>query len=175
MSSLTNSLDRLYISGKLTKEKYDYLKELANSVDSSGEITSKEQMIAKLSKECEDRIINGIDFTWDGETHHYSLDITDQMQINVLLTNIKNGATKTSWHHNGGKCEEWTAEKFLAFAEKALTFATYTKTRFNTGIRPLILSMEDIEQIKLITLDTELSVEVETEIANIVRVILTGQ
>lgn len=136
---------------------------------------SKQDKISLLSRECGERIINGIDFTWDGETKHYSLDITDQMKINTLYLKCLNGQLITSWHADGEDCIPWNADKFISFAEQAMYFVTYSQVRFNSGIRPLVESMEDLAEINAVTLDTELSAEVEARIMELVSITLTGQ
>jgi len=163
------------IPSNLEARAYIYNSDTGLIEDAKDIETLKAEKIAELSQYCQEIIFDGIDFAYGEEdTKHFSLNLVDQVEIQTMLLQLKSGNALTTWHNDDGSCEIWSAEKGLAFGTQAMIYITSAKTRFNTGLRPYVLSLTDKEEVKAVTFDTELSAEVEAEIANIVSVWMTG-
>lgn len=134
----------------------------------------RDQHILKLSNDCNKICLRGIDFTWGGATNHFSLSELDQSKIQMLHSMVLNGQEFTTWHPDGGECEVWSAEKFKAFAQRAIRFITENTVRFNTGLRPYLKTLETKEEIESVGFYDALPDEYELKIAEMISYTLTG-
>ena len=65
---------------------------------------TQEEVIAAMSEACEQTIFAGIDVVLsDGGTHHFSLDVKDQINIMVLQSKLLSGAESIPYHADDGK------------------------------------------------------------------------
>lgn len=102
----------------------------------------RESKISAMSKICHNVIVKGFDHT-DG--HHYSLEESDQNNLNVLSIRASQGAI-TSWHYDYGPCQFYSSEEMIALTEYAFKFITYHQTYFNQ-LKAYINSLTNINDI----------------------------
>lgn len=107
----------------------------------------REGKINAMSKACESTIINGFDIVLnDGENHHFSLEITDQIMISVLAQKALAGETNLPWHADGEPCQFFSSEDLLKINNAMETVVTYHQTYFNS-LKMYILSIEDVKTV----------------------------
>lgn len=107
----------------------------------------REYKINAMSKACESTIINGFDIVLnDGENHHFSLEITDQITISILATKALAGETNLPWHADGEPCQFYSTDDILSINNAMETLVTFNQTYFNS-LKMYILSIEDVKTI----------------------------
>ena len=107
----------------------------------------KEGKINAMSRECESSIMNGFDIVLsDGVSHHFSLEITDQIMISVLAVKAASGVAELPWHADNEPCQFFSAEDILAINTAMENLITYHQTYFNS-LKMYILSIEDVKTI----------------------------
>ncbi len=131
----------------------------------------KAAKIAELSEECYKRTIAGIDFTWENETKHYSLEVGDQIKLISMYSEVLAGKDTVSWHANGEKCTPWSAEKFLAFFNQATYYIKLTELAFNSGLRPQVYGCTSAEEVNQIFWDMELDEDIQRNLDRLIAVI----
>lgn len=118
--------------------------------------------INKLSRKCNEFIINGFDFEINGELKHFSMDIYDQVKLLGLYGIVNKGATTVSWHSSGEECIDIEASTFLQFFSIGSILIAYMTTKFNTGLRPYIQNTElTKEELNSMTIHFDLPSEYE--------------
>ena len=120
--------------------------------------------IEYMSKMCHDTIVKGIDVVLsDGESHHFSLEIEDQIKIQALAMKAQSGEQTLFWHEDDKPCQFYSAEDILAMyaaLEKCQVFQT---TYFNS-LKMYIMSMQTIEEIRAVTYGMEIPYEYQSEV-----------
>lgn len=107
----------------------------------------KGEIISEMSEICHHTITHGSDIELsDGNTYHFSFDITDQTQLNVLVQKAKNGESFLPWHSDGAICKIYSAEDILKIYEVMEQLITYQVTYFNS-LRNYILSLTSVNDI----------------------------
>ena len=70
----------------------------------------KEAKIKQMAKTCEDTIRHGFDVVLsDGEQHHFSLELEDQLKIQALALKAQAGDSMLYWHPDGELCTFYSA------------------------------------------------------------------
>ena len=124
----------------------------------------RDAKIAQMSKICHDTIVNGIDVILsDGESHHFSLEIEDQIKIQALAMKAQNGEQTLFWHEDDKPCQFYSANDILAIYAALEAIQTFETTWFNS-LKMYIMSMDSIEQISAVTYRTEIPVEYQGEV-----------
>ncbi len=124
----------------------------------------RDAKIAQMSKICHDTIVNGIDVVLsDGESHHFSLEIEDQIKIQALALKAQNGESTLFWHEDDMPCKFYSANDILAIYTALEKIQTIETTWFNS-LKMYIMSMETIEQISAVTYRTEIPEEYQSEV-----------
>ena len=98
--------------------------------------------IAEFSDECNKRIITGIELNG----RHYSMSVTDQLNMTVLRTEIMDGAETVAYHANGAAFELYTKEQFMEIYHACQKHRIKENTYFNQ-LKQYILSLADPETI----------------------------
>ena len=117
-----------------------------------------------MSKICHDTIVNGIDVILsDGESHHFSLEIEDQIKIQALALKAQNGAETLFWHEDDKPCQFYSASDIMTIYEALETIQTFETTWFNS-LKMYIMSMDTVEQISAVTYRMDIPVEYQSEV-----------
>lgn len=156
----TYGLMRAYELGYINKESFNVIAEQLPSY-------SLEQVQFHKAKEfnyfCGKNIDHGIDVTLSsGETEHFSLTDTDQININSALTEIMMGATDVEYHSDNGPFKVYSADDMLLICTTAQS-KVKTETAYRNNLREWIKQLTDVEEIRKITYGTEIPEEYWTE------------
>lgn len=133
-------------------------------IDNSDIEMVREGKINAMSRECEQSIINGLDIELsDGENHHFSLEVTDQIMISVLATKAAAGETNLPWHADGEPCQFWSSEDILAINKAMETLVTYHQTYFNS-LKMYILSIDNVMELNEIVYGCAIPEEYQSDV-----------
>jgi len=160
-------LANLVSKAKLTVSEY---KEITG-----GEIedpTATSTIIAKklneLSAACEDAISSGVDVTLsDGTTEHFSLEDTDQTNIESIFNAVVLGATEYPYHADDGACKMYAAVDIVSIYVAAKTLVTYHTTYFN-AMKQWVNRLETAEEVQAIKYGDELPEDLATSMNEII-------
>ena len=120
--------------------------------------------VEQMSRICHQIIVNGVDVILsDGESHHFSLEIEDQIKIQALAMKAQSGAETLFWHEDDNYCQFYSASDILAIYAALEAIQTYQTTYFNS-LKMYILSMETIEQFNAVTYGMEIPVAYQSEV-----------
>ena len=120
--------------------------------------------IAEMSKTCEQAIIAGFDATLsDGQTHHFSLTLQDQLNLVTLQTQLASGETTIPYHADDELCRFFTPAEVQIIIEAATYHKTYHVTYFNM-LKSYIEQLETIEEISAVTYGMELDDEFYSDV-----------
>lgn len=104
----------------------------------------------EMRRICSDVIMNGIDVQLsDGNTHHFSLTVEDQLNLITISSMISEGQTVLPYHADGEPCVYFTAEEMLNVIETATEFKTFHTTYFNS-LKTYISALETVNGIESI-------------------------
>lgn len=124
----------------------------------------RQMKIVAMSDMCNLAIVSGVDVELgDGETHHFSLDLTDQLNLLTLSSMIATGETQIPYHADGEPCQYYSAQDIVAIVSAATRLKTYHTTYFNS-LKTYINSLESIDDIKAIYYGTQIPIEYQSEI-----------
>lgn len=84
--------------------------------------------IEKMKKLCTENITKGIDY--NGE--HYSFEITDQLNLSRLATQVKEGRQQVIYHADGQPCRLYSTEEIIELNKLMEEFIEYHTTYFNS-------------------------------------------
>lgn len=87
----------------------------------------RQKKITELSYECENTITNGFDLNGC----HYSLRISDQMNLNRLFTCLQQDNDTVFYHADGEVLREYTKDEFTEIYSTANDFISYHTSYFN--------------------------------------------
>lgn len=120
--------------------------------------------ISQMSKACHQIIVNGIDVVLsDGESHHFSLEVEDQIKIQSLALKAQNGAETLFWHEDYKPCKFYPASDILLIYNALEEIQTYQTTYFNS-LKMYILSMDNIEEINSVVYGMDIPEEYQSEV-----------
>ena len=124
----------------------------------------KKQKVAEMSAICNKEITKGIDIVLsDGETHHFSLSVEDQTNINSMFALITSGDTMIPYHANGEKCIFFTAEEFGKIVDAAMAHKTFHLTYYNS-LRDFITAMTSSEEIQSVKYGMEIPEQYQSDV-----------
>ena len=124
----------------------------------------RDAKIEQMSKICHDTIANGIDVILsDGKSHHFSLEIEDQIKIQALALKAQNGAETLFWHEDDKPCQFYPTSDIMTIYKALETIQTFETTWFNS-LKVYIMSMDTVEQISAVTYRTDIPVEYQSEV-----------
>lgn len=124
----------------------------------------KNQKIKRMSTICEQNIVNGIDVELsDGNIHHFSLTVQDQLNLTSLFELVKAGETNIPYHADGELCRYYPAGDITMIVNKAKELITYHTTYFNS-LQSYISALDSIETIGAIEYGIEIPIEYQSDI-----------
>lgn len=128
----------------------------------------KEQKIKEMSYMCNQIIANGFDIILsDGNKHHFSLTVQDQLNFITLANMIQSGETILAYHADGELCRYYSAEDISKVIKYATEFKTYHTTYYNS-LKAYIQSIQDRESIRTITYGIDIPFEYQSDILKVI-------
>ena len=107
----------------------------------------KAAKIAEMSVACNEVITQGFDITLsDKKSHHFSLEVADQLKISKLNDRANAGITVLPYHADGESCKFYTKDEVVALNTAMENCIEFQTTYFNS-LRDYIESMTDINDI----------------------------
>lgn len=151
---------------EITDEEPDIQEELPQ-IDPDEEVTIeyvKAVKSAEMSATCNKIITNGFDaILSDGENHHFSLTIQDQLNLITLSSMVAAGETVISYHADGELCKGYSVEDITTIINTATSFKTYHVTYFNS-LKVYIDSMNDINEINNVVYGIDIPEEYQSDV-----------
>lgn len=124
----------------------------------------KSSKIKEMSNVCNQIITNGFDtILSDGEQHHFSLTIQDQLNLITLSSLVSAGEQEIPYHADDELCKFYSAQDIMTIVAKATEFKTYHVTYFNS-LKAYIESIDNIEDTARVTYGVEIPEEYQSEI-----------
>lgn len=128
------------------------------------ETDPKTAKISEMSVACNDAIVSGVDVVLsDGNTHHFSLSIEDQLNLISLQGMVSSGAEAVPYHADGEECCYYSADDFTAIATAATEWKLYQESYFNS-LRAYIQSMETMEELLAVEYGMKVPLEYQTDV-----------
>ena len=113
----------------------------ANITDTFSDIVSKK--LKELSSVCSSNITNGIEL--DGR--HYSMTITDQLNMSALRIEIMNGAENVTYHADGEPAKIYSKEDFIILYNTCQSHKLRENAYFNQ-LKQYVLSLGTADAVK---------------------------
>lgn len=124
----------------------------------------KAKKIADMSEACRNAIIAGFDaLLSDGNSHHFSLTIEDQLNINSLFGLLASGMTQVPYHADGEVCEYFSAEDFGIIVQTATAHKTYHESYFNS-LKSYINSKRTAATVEAIFYGMEIPAQYQSDV-----------
>lgn len=122
--------------------------------------------LKEMSNECKKTIENGFNITLsDGETHHFSLTIQDQLNLMAF----QNAEGMIPYHADGEQTKFYPASDIHAIIDMASKHKTYHTTYYNS-LKSYIDSLSTIEEIAAITYGISIPDKYKTDVLKIIEV-----
>jgi hypothetical protein len=122
--------------------------------------------IGELSKVCETTIINGLDIQTTVGLEHFSLKITDQLDMSNQYSTILAGATAVPYHADNTICRMFSAEEIGNVIASSVDFVTYNRTYFNY-IKEVVKRCTTEAEIVTIVWGTSLPIDLDNKFIGI--------
>ena len=120
--------------------------------------------INEMSHVCNQIIENGCDVVLtDGENHHFSLTIQDQLNLITLSSMAASGMEAIPYHADGELCCFYTPQDIQLIIAAATNHKTYHTTYFN-ALKTYINSLENINDISNIYYGVQLPEEYQSDV-----------
>lgn len=124
----------------------------------------REAKISQMSNACHNIIQAGFDVVLsDNETHHFSLELEDQIKIQALAMKALRGDSLLAWHSDGELCKFYSASDIMIIYSELEKIQTYHTTYFNS-LKNYINSLNTIEEIAVIEYGAEIPIEYQSEV-----------
>lgn len=124
----------------------------------------KAAKIEEMSEACHAAIVAGFDVTLsDGERHHFSLTVEDQLNINALYGLLASGMTQVPYHADGEACVYFSAEDFGLIVQAATAHKTYHESYFNS-LKSYINSKRTAGTVEEIVYGTEIPEQYQSDV-----------
>lgn len=121
----------------------------------------------EMSHTCRQTIEAGFDLELRGETHHFSLDTQDQLNL-ISLSAMAQTQTLIPYHADGEECIFYTAEEINAIVAKATEFKIYHTTYYN-ALKTYINALDTIEDIAAIQYGTPIPEEYQSDVLKAIQ------
>lgn len=118
--------------------------------------------INEMSYACRKTIEAGFDLELRNETHHFSLDTQDQLNL-ISLGAMAQTQDSIPYHADGEECKFYTAAEINAIVAAATAHKVYHTTYYN-ALKNYINALETIEEIGAITYGVEIPEEYQTDV-----------
>lgn len=136
-------------------------------IDNNEEVTLdylKAQKVKEMSYICNQTIVNGFDITLsDGEVHHFSLTVQDQLNLITLSAMISAGEQTIPYHADGELCRNFSALDMGNVIRAATELKTFHTTYYNS-LKAYIESVENKEDLLCITYGMDIPVEYQSDV-----------
>lgn len=130
--------------------------EIVNNYNQSILESLKQQRKEKFSNICHSTIINGIEIKLsDGNTYHFTLEETDQINLTTAYNAILQGAEQYPYHADGEMCKLYSAKDITTINKAAIKHKLYHTTYYNHLIS-WINRVETAEELESITYGIDL-------------------
>lgn len=124
----------------------------------------KYELIEKMSKQCQNEIIKGFDtILEDGQTHHFSLETTDQLMIQALMLKVSSGVTSLPYHASGEACRYFSPSEIALLNTLMEKSIEYNTTYFNS-LRDYINGIETQEELENVYWGIKIPIEYQSEV-----------
>ena len=124
----------------------------------------REAKIKQMSRTCEETIKNGFDVVLsDGKSHHFSLELEDQLKIQALALKAQSGDQMLYWHPDGELCTFYTAADVMKIYGELEKIQTLQTTYFNS-LKYYINNLQTIEEVSAITYGTPIPEQYQSEV-----------
>lgn len=127
---------------------------------------AKENKVSEMNSAQRAAIENGVDVRLtDGTTEHFSLTQYDQQSLMGLQSLVASGQESIPWHNSNESehCKFYSNADMKKIIESALSYVTFHVTWFR-DLRIYIRSLTDIESVQAITYNTEIPVQYQSEV-----------
>lgn len=122
----------------------------------------------EMSYTCRQTIENGFDLELRGETHHFSLDTQDQLNL-ISLSAMMQTQELIPYHADGEECIFYTAAEMSQIVATATQFKIYHTTYYN-ALKTYINALDTIEAIAEITYGTPIPEEYQSDVLKALNV-----
>ena len=122
----------------------------------------RESKLSEMSYTCRTTIEAGFDLELRGETHHFSLDTQDQLNL-ISLSGMAQTQSLIPYHADGEACVFFTAEEINEIVETATAFKIYHTTYYN-ALKGYINALQTIEEISAIQYGTPIPEEYKSDV-----------
>lgn len=120
--------------------------------------------IQEMNKTCNKVITDGFDIVLsDGLTHHFSLEITDQLKISKLNDRANNGQELLPYHADDEVCKFYSSDDIIAINTKMEYVIEYHTTYYNS-LKTYIQSCSTIQEISDIYYGVDIPEEYQSEV-----------
>lgn len=129
---------------------------------------------AEISAVCEQVIYSGINVTLsDGESHHFSLAIRDQINLFGKQAQLAAGAEKIEYHSDGHPCHYYSREDVGNIIEAATWYVSYHTTYCN-ALNMWIAGCESVEEVEQVFYGADVPEEYRNEVLNAYLIQIAG-
>lgn len=136
-------------------------------IDNNEEVTLdylKAQKVKEMSYICNQIIVNGFDITLsDGEVHHFSLTVQDQLNLITLSAMISAGEQTIPYHADGELCRNFSAADIGLVIKTSTELKVYHTTYYNS-LKLYIQSLDDREAIADVYYGMSIPEEYESDV-----------
>lgn len=124
----------------------------------------KDAKIAEMDLQCNQTIVNGFDIELsDGESHHFSLKIEDQLKISKLNDRVNANIDTLPYHADGEECKFFSKEDVQKINATMENIIEYQVTYFNS-LKAYIDSLSTVEEVNAITYGVDIPEEYQSEV-----------
>lgn len=162
-------VQKLVSVGKLTPDEYVLATQRPIEDLTPSLATIKERKIGELSVVCEETIVSGIDVTTTKGVEHFSLELTDQIEITNQYGKVTQGATEVLYHADGdgGNCRMFSAQEMTDVTIKVAEHVTYHRTYFNE-IKAWVNRSTTVDEVNAITYGLALPTDLDEHLVSLV-------
>lgn len=123
-----------------------------------------ESKIKEMSASCNAAIISGMDVVLsDGESHHFSLRFSDQVNIIMLYNKAMIGEEALPYHADDAIFKTYSKEDVLAIYDGMTSTVLWNNAYFNS-LKAYIKSMTDIEKVSGVVYGTKIPRKYQSEV-----------
>ena len=127
----------------------------------------RDSKIKEMSSICRHTIEAGFDLELRGETHHFSLDTQDQLNL-ISLSAMAQTKQLIPYHADNEACIFYTNDEINEIVETATAYKIYHTTYYN-ALKTYINSLETIEEIAAITYGIDIPEEYKTDVLKLLE------
>lgn len=153
----TNEVHKSVSVVEITESEYNFIKAqlVENVLNKDSEVitlaAARKAKIEEMSAACEQNIVNGFDIVLsDGLSHHFTLDIYDQLKISKLNDRAMAGIEALPYHADGEVCRYFPSEDIIAINKMMEYLVEYHTTYFNS-MKVYISNIFNVETILNLT------------------------